>query len=213
MWNYFGNALSGASFPKSAVCKLSPPNSRGLALRLWKRKEPDPKTDGVGPDAQLIFSNNNKWYLHGTYVGLSLCTAYMTLTTAYVYHQLYNGQLPAEISPEHPVVYATLGLAFGLALLYPTRQLVKRTLFRIYYLPTTNRFTGIEYTWLMGKNGVSFGPENVELVEQSSLFREMKGNFRIKQNLYYLPLKDFKSPLYYNIMVGTVKPETMQDKK
>jgi len=182
-------------------------------LRIWKKREPNPKTDGVEPDAQLIFSNNNKWYLLGAYAGLCLCTANMVLSTAYVYNQLYSGQLPAEISPEHPVIFATLGLAFGLALLYFTRLLVKRTLFRIYYLPTTRRFTGIEYTWLMSKNRVSFGPESVELVEQNSLFREMKGNFRINQNLYYLPLKDFKSPLYYNVMIGTVKPETIKVEK
>jgi hypothetical protein len=61
---------------------------------------------------------------------------------------------------------------------------------------------------------VLFGPENVEIVEQkSSVFGEVKGNFRINENMYYLPLKDFKSPLYYNIMVGSVMPETTHDEK
>lgn len=186
-------------------------NVRGLTSMIF-RKSPDPKSDGVEPNSQLIFTNNNKWYLHSAYVGLSICAVYMTLATTALYRDFYLGHLASEITPDHPLVFATIGYTFGLVLLYLTRQLVNRSLFRIYYHPTTNMFTGIEFTWLMTKNRVTFTSENVKTVEQNSFLQELGGNFLIKQKLYYLPKKDFKSPLFYNIMIGLIKPEVIESK-
>lgn len=185
------------------------PRCQNKRMLTWKafRKNPDPKKDGVGPDGQLVFSNNNKFYLHSAYIALCVCAGYMCVSAMVIYYNYQTGSLPTKIDADHPVVFVTLGNVLGLSLLVLTRILMKRSLFRIYYYPSMNQFEGIEYRWNMTKNNVKFSPEDVQILESVSFFRELKGNIQIKQKPYYLPLKDFKNPAHYNIMVGNIKPE------
>ena len=168
-------------------------------------RNPNPKRDGLDKNDMLVFANNNKIYLLPSYVALLVTSICTTINLAYLVTGYFDGTVSAAINPDHPLIYATLGTAFGIALLVATRALLRRTFIRIYYNEAKGRFVGITYSWLMSKQQVNFNVDDVKTIVNTAASQELTGNFTIAGKPYYLPLKDFKSPLYYNLMTGQIK--------
>jgi len=124
-----------------------------------------------------------------------------------IYPFLLAGIVPSTRDIDNPMLYVAMANVFGISLLAATLYLKKRMFFRIYYNEKTQMFTGIRYTWRLAIDRVVFAAGSVRETGVPPGLSELRGNYVINGRPYYISVKDFKTPVYYNIMMGYIKPD------
>jgi len=195
---------------KPPLLNATRPNIYQRNITSWYRKVKSLtiKSDRVSPTDELVFLNHNRNYFLPTYFLLSVATVPLIGVTIHSFWNYFlTGVAPSGIDIDFPMTFLAWSNVFAISLLSITYMLMSRMFMRIYYNPVSQKFTGVRYTWKMTKERIEFGCGSVRQLDVPPGLRELRGNYMINNKPFYLNVSDFTSPLYYNIMMGFIKPK------
>ena len=195
---------------KTDVCLTGLHNKRGISFfRKRKPLEPCYALDKIDPKSLLIYDNKMTNYIFWSYV--SFMPTWILVSSLGVMQLIWgtrgeNTSMGFDLLPNDVYIVVPIAVTFTTILAILFGGLRRRSFLRLYYNEKQDSFTAITLNWYGVLDKMEFKSTDVEMKPPNAQAGFFFGNVKIKDKPYFVPSSHFRTPQFYNKMMGWDRP-------